>query len=320
MRRKLHRVAVVLAVGGAFAPPAQAGTRQDFAQSFTTPQPGAQTGMTLHVLYKDPRDPNAKPPALSKLVLRLPLGTRFDSSAVPVCSASDAELQALGPSACPAESRVGSGTFVALSGSPTDPFVGDDIVFNGGDSLIEDVLFKGTQTTAGTDRLHIDGSTLTANPPATPGGPPDGRTVPREITLQLDRHSGFITTPPSCPPAGSWLSSSTATFADGGSETDTSVQACRAPASPPRLRLAVSPRRVRADRRTRFAIAVHSPVAACRAGVRVRLGRARAVTDAAGRARLRTTLSRPGRRRAVAAKPGCGRALAAVVVEPIRRS
>jgi hypothetical protein len=86
--------------------------------------------------------------------------------------------------------------------SPLDPFVAPDLIYNGGDSLIEDVAFPGTSITAGVDRLRISGSSLTANPPATPGGPPDGRTVPRQVDFSIPAFGPFIKTPPACPAEG----------------------------------------------------------------------------------------------------------------------
>jgi hypothetical protein len=161
------------------------------------------------------------------LVIRLPTGTTFDTSAVTVCTASDTQLEIEGPSACPDQSHLTTGTFTALTGvSPLDPFVAPDLIYNGGDSLIEDVVFPGTSVTAGVDRLRISGSSLTANPPATPGGPPDGRTVSRQIDFSTPAFGPFIKTPPPCPAEGKWTASSTATFADGGTETDVSTISC----------------------------------------------------------------------------------------------
>jgi hypothetical protein len=227
VNRKLLTGSVVLATGLMCSAPATAGVRQDFSARFTTARPASSTGLSFQFLYRDPADPNAKPPALTTLVVRLPVGTTFDAGAAPVCSATDAQLELEGPSACPSASQVGSGTFTAMTGiPPLDPFVATDLIYNGGDALIEDVVFKGTQVTAGIDRLTIRGSTLTAHPPDTPGGPPDGRTVPRQIDFAIAVHGRFVRTPASCPRAG-WVASSTATFADGASETDTSELACR---------------------------------------------------------------------------------------------
>jgi sugar lactone lactonase YvrE len=75
------------------------------------------------------------------------------------------------------------------------------------------------------------------------------------------------------------------------------------PASKPRLRLSVRPRRTRAGRRTRFRVRVTSggrPVS----GVTVRLGRKRALTNVNGRARLVVRFHRARRVRARASRSG----------------
>ncbi len=93
----------------------------------------------------------------------------------------------------------------------------------------------GTTVAGGVDRLAVSGSTLTANPPFTPGGPPDGRTAPRRITFTIPARSGaggapYITTPATCPSTGSWQTSGTFTFDDGVTETVTDATACTAAA------------------------------------------------------------------------------------------
>src|SRR4051794_880888 len=82
----------------------------DFDLSFGTRTPAAATPMAIRIVYKNPDDPNATPSPQRRIVIALPRGSRIDGHAVPVCTASDAELQVLGPLACPAGSRVGGGT------------------------------------------------------------------------------------------------------------------------------------------------------------------------------------------------------------------
>ena len=128
----------------------------------------------MRVFYKHPSDPAAKPPPLLSARFELPQGTRIDTGAVPACHATDEELRALGRDACPAQSRVGDGTFTAVTGfgPPTDPVVADVTLYNGGDEIIELVTFKDSEAVAGYDRLKIRGHSLVVEKaPATPGGP-----------------------------------------------------------------------------------------------------------------------------------------------------
>src|SRR3954454_16454569 len=160
-----------------------------------------------------------------------------------------------------------------------DPVETDTPLYNGGDQIIELVTFKGSNVTAGFDRLSIKGSALVAHPPATPGGPPDGRTVPRDIAATLPARGGFVTSPRSCPASGQWTSRGIFAFADGGQASVTAGSPCQAGAAAPtrrrtlRCSLRVAPRRVRAGRRVRLRFRTRAGRAV------VRLGRHRARTN-----------------------------------------
>jgi hypothetical protein len=198
----------------------------------TSSQPGSSSGFSFHVVFRHPKDPNAKPPPVTKVVLHSPQGTRFDTAGVPRCEASDAELRALGNNGCPQSSRVGAGTLTAMSGfgPPFDPLHGDNTVYNGPGQIIELITVQGTNVTAGFDRLTVDGSTLTGHPPFTPGGPPDGQTAIRSIDFEIPARAGtaggYITSPTVCPPNGRWTSTGEFGFADGGAETVSSRTPC----------------------------------------------------------------------------------------------
>jgi hypothetical protein len=236
MERKLRQLAVAAAIAATLA--AGAGSAQGgetdrggLDVTFSTRTAGAPTALGLHVLYKNPDDPNAKPPPITGAVFELAPGLRIDDTAVPRCLATDDELRARGRDACPAESRVGDGKLIAITGVPgADPATTDVVAFNGDGEIVEVVFFEGTNVVAGMDRLTIDGSTLVAHPPATPGGPPDGRTAVREIRLELPLRIGaggraYVTAPATCA-TGTWLSRASYEFADGGTTTVTSESPC----------------------------------------------------------------------------------------------
>jgi hypothetical protein len=236
--RTLLLVTALLGVAGAAGPAraaAETGRTVDFALTLSQTATDSPTGLGLHIRFKDPNSDTAKPSPIRAVVISGPPGLRFDTSAAPRCSASDAQIQAQGTGACPADSQVALGSFTAVTGfgPPADPFLGDDHVFNGDEQLIEIVTAPGTPVSPGLDRLSISGSTLTAHPPKTPGGPPDGETAPRSIDFQIPVHAtqgrSLITTPPACPPAGVWQSSGSFTFANGQSETVVSSTPCTAP-------------------------------------------------------------------------------------------
>jgi hypothetical protein len=310
----LAAIAAAAAGGGASA---TTGSRADFELGFSTRAAAAATDVRLHLVYKAAGDPDAKPSPIRKVVVAAPEGTTFHVDAVPVCGASDEQLRAEGSGACPAGSRVGGGKLTAITGvgPPADPVHADIALFNAGDSLLEVVTAEGTDRVLGTDRLAIHGSTLTGNPPSTPGGPPDGETAIRQIDFTVERASGFVTTPGGC--SGVWTSTGTFGFADGAEETLRSTAACDKPgggggdgggggAHPRGARLALSPRHARTGRPTRFVARVAGAPASCTRGVTVRVGGRRVRTGARGRARLTVTVRRAGAHRATAKKRGCG--------------
>lgn len=314
----MKRVAAAIGVGLGLMPAAaaaDAGRLADFGSRLTSTTPGTPTGMAVHIFFRAAGDPNAKPSPLRTAVIRLPEGLRFDTGVMPVCTASDEEIRALGPGACEPESKLSVGRFSAILGlgPPADPFVGEDHVFNGPRQIIEIITGQGNDASPGFDRVTIDGSTLTAHPPMAPGGPPDGESAIRSIdfTVPVRTANGraLITNPPACPAAHRWKGSATFGFADGSSETVPSSTACTGA-----LRLSIKPRRVPGGRRSRIAFSSAASDPGCIAGVTIRLGGRTVRTDSGGRAALRMKFRRAGLRHAVATKQGCRPARAAVRV------
>ena len=318
MRGKLHLRAAVVA-GALLAAPGPAQAQSDFVLGLGTAEPGASAPVTFDVRYRNAQDPEGKPPAISAAEFRLPAGMRIDTASAPRCTTSDAELRLRGSSACPADTRVGGGTLTAITGfgPPVDPVSGDVAVFNGDGELIEVVTAPGTDRVLGIDRLTVEGSTLTAHPPTTPGGPPDGRTAVKDIRLAVDR-AGYAFTPPTCPADGRWRYSASFEFADGTRQAVAHTLPCKtrraSDGEPARPAIAVSarPGRARVGRRTTFRFVAASASASCRRGVKVAFAGRRARTNRRGVATIRTTLRRAGSHRFWAAKRGCATGRGAV--------
>src|SRR5215210_7233325 len=111
--------------------------RVEYSDAFTTRTPGVPSGRVFHDEFFDARDGSAKPPPVQHVHVQLPHGARFDTSAVPLCTASDAELMAQGVAACPAASKVGSEVFSFDTGVEGNRLVTNDIAFlNNKDELI----------------------------------------------------------------------------------------------------------------------------------------------------------------------------------------
>lgn len=230
MRAAVATTAAVLALGTA----ALAGEtdRGKFHLGIGSAEPASATGLKFRVLYKHPDDPAAKPPPVTAATFRLPRGLRIDTEAVPRCAATDQEIRALGRDACPAATEIGTGRLLARTGIPGSDEVRTDVVaYNGDEQIIEVVFFEGTNAVAGIDRLTIERNVLTAHPPTTPGGPPDGRTAVQRIFLEVPLRIGaggapYVTTPRRCR-SGRWKASADYEFADGGETTVLSRTRCK---------------------------------------------------------------------------------------------
>jgi hypothetical protein len=236
MRKTLGCVAAV-AVMLAVAATVQGGETDRAAYDFklSAMRPSAPSGMSVHVLFKDPEDPEAKPPALDGAVLGLPRGMRIDDGAVPRCDATDDDFQMQGRDACPADTQIGSGAVTVMLGiPPADPSTLDIVAFNGDGEIVEVVFFPDTNVVAGIDRVTIEEDRLVAHPPSPPGGPPDGRTAIRELELNVPRRIGpegnaYVTTPARCPKRRRWRSRGEFEFADGGATVVRDRTRCRRP-------------------------------------------------------------------------------------------
>lgn len=227
-----------LALGGGTTTAAPANSRQTAEARFVEGKPGVPTALTFAVDYRQPDDPNAKPPAVRTVIETLAAGARFDTSVPGRCTASDAQLMAQGEAACPADSKVGTGYIRIDTGFP-DPnrFIEVDVAFiNNADQLI----FVTTDRDSGAhvvSRSRIEGGRLTSSAPPLPGTPPDGGALD-VVSSRLDAIArdvegtprAYITTPPECPPGGEWANSLSFTYADGVTEEVESRSPCVGPA------------------------------------------------------------------------------------------
>lgn len=233
---RVRGIAVLAATGAATAllpSAALAGPRFDYRQQFTTPVPGASTGIDTQILYKHPDDPNAKPPAVRQEIFTFPAGTEFDDSVVPDCTASDFQLQTQGAGACPRATWVGGG----LGNTSMTGFPG------AGETYVTVNAFDSGNGTfralGGSEQLPLRfvahgrrvGRTSIVEVPRTPGGPPDGEGALRRIHNYFPARSlgrrAYTRTPRRCPKSGYWTFKARLTFSDGGAERNVHRMRCR---------------------------------------------------------------------------------------------
>lgn len=227
--------AVALVTIGAGVAPA-AGQRQTGGNFFTATKPGAATGNSFHFDFKNPENPDQKPHTVNRIVVHAPAGTTYDFGVVPQCHASDAQLQTMGDSACPADSKVGSGLAVSDTGSsgPFPPRYTDSTVsqFNGDHELIGVGTNKDIPAIKTVTHTKFSGTTASTDFPTFPGSPPPDQYTPLK-SLKVDfpklvRNGRAATrTPPTCPSVGYWTIVTDFTYVDGVTQHVTSHSPCQ---------------------------------------------------------------------------------------------
>lgn len=236
------------------------GERQVASLTFGSTAPATSTGAQLSIEFRDPASPDAKPHAVAAIVLELPSGTVFDTAAVAQCGTSDAELIAQGEAACPASSRIGSGTLITDTGSigGLPRLVANRLTqFNNADESITLAESEDPQTRV-VSRARISGRTVEITVPPVPGGPPPEPFTAFKSFELAGEPAGtsakpYLRTPSGCPPEGHWTTRMSFTYRDGVSETVESTTPCKRPSAAdhkgPRIRLRGIPRGERCARR-----------------------------------------------------------------------
>jgi hypothetical protein len=282
---------------------AQASSRADYRQVFSTPVPGVSTGNATRIVYKHPQDPNAKPIPVRREVFTFPEGTEWDSSVVPDCTASEEELEQRGEAACPPESRVGGGVGnTVMTGFPLageTPFELDGWEYGSGLLLLGRVSeFPGFRMAT---RARRRGRVITVDVPRNPGGPPDSETVIRRVynvfaARSLGRRA-YVRTPSFCPSSGVWTFKMRLTWADGVVTDDVSRMPCKRDLTPPRIRIRRVPRRRCVARGFRAHVSIKDASPLRRVHVRLDGRLVRKTGATRFRAKIRVRRLRTGRHR-----------------------
>jgi hypothetical protein len=208
--------------------------------STTSVHPGQATGLTASIQWRDPATEGGKPPTVQNVSFVLPQGMTIDSAALTQCAASDQQLTLQGVDACPAESRVGSGTLVGDNGAPDGGpprYVNYTLTaFNGNGEILILADSTGSPSRA-VIHATIANGTVSADFPVLPGGPgPDPLLAFKSFDLTiLPLVAGgvaYVSTPPSCS-AGYWEGTFAFTYRDTTQQQLTTSTPCQPPPPPP---------------------------------------------------------------------------------------
>ncbi|MFL5827342.1 MAG: hypothetical protein ACJ76V_12525 [Thermoleophilaceae bacterium] len=98
-----------------------------FSAKTTTTKAASSTGLKV-TIAGTPAGADGKPIATREVTVVFPAGTKINTKAIPQCKATDQQIQSTNGSACPAKSKIGTGTAEAFTdlGPTVDP-VGEAI-------------------------------------------------------------------------------------------------------------------------------------------------------------------------------------------------
>jgi len=210
---------------------------------YSTETPGAPAGTDLHVWFVNPTDPNGKPYGVQNMVIHSPSGSSVDTTMMPQCKATDAEIYLEGAAACPANTFLGGGFAVSDSGPSSPSRYSHTTIsnFNNQDEVVGIGVNDDIPAIKTIDRSKYDqqAGTLTSTFPLFPG-PPDPSTnepfIPiSELSITFPPHTAgdktYIRTPPTCPPSRHWTFVLDFIYRDGTVDTITSDSPCAGPAA-----------------------------------------------------------------------------------------
>ena len=202
-------------------------------------RPGKPTAERFKFDYVNPDDPDAKPPAVKKVVTILPKGARYDASVPGSCTASDEQLTLQGAAACPEDSRIGGGVITVDTGVPGPGRIvtADTEFFNNAEDPDGEFIYLNTvrgSSARTVIRADVTRRTTVTEAGMLPGTPPDGGaidTVDVVVTRVVRRVDGkrraYITTPPRCRRSKRWIAKVRFTYDGDYSQTVATANPCK---------------------------------------------------------------------------------------------
>lgn len=233
MRRQgMITVALAAVLSLALAGGASAGSQMQAKLRLTSSVPNSPTGVVLNLIRPDGAD--GKPKTEAEGIFTLPPGTTINQKAVPPCMNDDVTWQVEAYSACP-NSYIGNG-FVSLFsglGAPVDPLGIDEQWYYAPGEIV--VLYSFHDHPYPVLKIGhvkiVNGASFDAPLDLPPGYPPGTKSAPGEtdVTLQpyIGANGAFITTPPTCPPDGKWITTVRLRYDDGSIDNVSDATACQ---------------------------------------------------------------------------------------------
>jgi hypothetical protein len=224
------------------ATPAHAALPRQFGSfTNTATAPGAATGLVVDLKFRNPENPSQKPYTAKTMVVHAAAGGVIDTTVPPQCHASDAQLMLQGPSACPPDTKIGSGFSISDTGGG-GPLPRDSRAtitnFNNQDEVIGVGVVDSLPALKPVDRTKIHGRDSTTNFPLFPGAPPPDPYTPfKQLHVVFPRYvrngRAYMRTPPSCASVGYWTIVAEFTYVDGVKQSLESHSPCHASGRPP---------------------------------------------------------------------------------------
>jgi hypothetical protein len=215
--------ALVLAVS-ALASPQFTST---VALTFSSATPGSPSGLDVHASWSDPGGVNGVPKSVTKMKFVGP-GTRFDTTALPRCRASDEDIANRSVRACPRASKIGSvkGQGLIVTGNPFNTIA---TLFNARREIIVIVQLVDDGRLITYFRDDVRRSSVEVNLKI-PGGVAltkfDAH-LPRHFRKVHGKRRAYMRTPPTCPPSGLWTTTAIFTYRDGSTEQHSAATPCQ---------------------------------------------------------------------------------------------
>jgi len=210
--------------------------KQTASIRYSSKKPRSNTGVAVSLKAQDPGAPNGKPSPATKVTVTLAKGTKVDTSAAKVCTATDSQFASQGANACPAGSRLGTGSAEAITGlgAGIDP-VGENIIAFAGKSQIIFLLTpKGAVGQTATIRGKVRKNVVTVTVPAfpIPGAGNASLTVFNVALKSISSGRGskkknLVTTPSTCPASKNWTTATKFNYENGTTATIKSRSSCK---------------------------------------------------------------------------------------------